>query len=109
MASTIERPRSPSSLPFAIDEELIELGRRIAAADVRSDRRSLEIEAEGGAGFASDPIVRAAVAEVHAAIEQAGRMTAHTPDGLLVKARILKEEVLHGSTGCAEGVARSLV
>jgi tetratricopeptide (TPR) repeat protein len=94
----------------SIDAELIELGRRIAAADERSDRRWRELEAEGGALAASDdPTVRAAVAEVHACIEAAGRLSAHTPAGLLVKARILHGEVLAGSTGCADDVAESLV
>ena len=55
-------------------------------------------------GVADDP-----VAEVHACIKAAGRLPASTPAGLLVKARIVRDEVTMGSTLCADGVAESLV
>src|SRR4051794_16919447 len=121
MASTIERPRSPSSRPSRrtllagaalvapatllpaiaaavenvtsapalpeTDAALVELGRRMAAADDRSSRRSRRLEAVGRSLDPSyDPVVRAAVAEIHACIGEAGRLPASTPAGLLVKA-----------------------
>ena len=46
---------------------------------------------------------------MHACIEEAGRLPASTPAGLLVKARIVRDEVTMGSTMCADGVAESLV
>src|SRR5689334_3155623 len=104
--ATVERlaggapaPAAPpaTAAPPGSDAALLALGCRIAAADARPD---------------DDPdegIVRAAVAEVHACIEEAGRLPARTPAGLLVKARIVRDEVTMGSTLCADGVAESLV
>ncbi len=91
------------------DAALIALARRIAAADARSDRRWCELEDEGVIGSPYDPVIRAAVDEAHACIEAAGRLPARTPAGLLVKARIVRDEVTMGSTMCADGVAESLV
>src|SRR4051794_594888 len=136
MASTTERPRSsdfrpsrramlagaalvaPASLLPAIaaaaeqepDAALLALARRMAAAVERSSRRCRRLEAVGrDLDVPHDPVVRAAVDEVHACIEEAGRLPARTPAGLLVKARIMRDEVLTGSTMRADGVAESLV
>src|SRR5690242_19496750 len=90
------------------DAALLDLGRRIAAADARSSRRCRRLEAVGrDLDVPRDRVVRAAVAEVHACIEEAGRLPARTPAGLLVKARIVRDEVSMGSTLCADGVAES--
>jgi hypothetical protein len=91
------------------DAELLALARRIAAANARSDRRWRELEDEGVIGSPDEPVIRAAVAEIHACIEEIGRLPARSPAGLLVKARIMRDEVLNGSTMCADGVAESLV
>ena len=98
-----------AAAPAGSDAALLALGCRIAAADARSDRRWQELEAAGGSGSPHDPVIKAAVAEIHAAIEEAGRLPAHTPAGLAVKARIVRDEVTMGSTMCADGVAESLV
>jgi hypothetical protein len=104
--ATVERlageapvPVAPAvvSAPPGSDAALLALGCRITAADARPD---------------DDPderIVRAAAAEAHACIEEAGRLPARTPAGLLVKARILRDEVTVGSTLCADGEAENLV
>src|SRR4051794_6009745 len=79
-------------------------------ADARSDRRCRRLEAvRRSLDTSYDPVVRGAVAEVHACIEEAGRLPASTLAGLLVKARIVHDEVTMGSTLCADGVAESLV
>ena len=49
------------------------------------------------------------VAEVHACIGEVGRLPALTPAGLLVKARIVRDEVTVGLTMRADEVARTLV
>ena len=95
------------ALPEA-DAALVELGRRIAAADAPHP----SLPPARGRGALARHLgvrVRAAVAEVHACIEEAGRLPASTPAGLLVKARIVRDEVTMGSTMCADGVAESLV
>jgi hypothetical protein len=110
-AASVDNPQTAPApaLPEA-DAALVELGRRMAAADARSDRRCRRLEAVGRSLDTShDPVVRAAVAEVHACIGEAGRLPASTPAGLLVKARILRDEVTMGSTMCADGLAESLV
>src|SRR4051812_26054872 len=94
---------STPALPEA-DAALVELARRIAEADDRSHRRWCELEDEGVIGSSDEPVIRTAVAEIHACIEEAGRLPASTPAGLLVKARIVRDEVLVGSTLCADEV-----
>ena len=108
-AAAVETVTSAPALPEA-DAALVALGRRMAEADARSDRRCRRLEAVGRSLDTShDPVVRAAVAEVHACIGEAGRLPASTPAGLLVKARIVRDEVTMGSTLCADGLAESLV
>jgi hypothetical protein len=104
MRDTIRRPAATEP-----DAALLALGRRIVAADAKADRRWRELEDEGVIGSPDEPVIRAAVAEIHACIEEIGRLPARTPAGLLVKARIMRDEVLNGSTMCADGVAESLV
>src|SRR4051812_48391537 len=78
--------QDPTPALSEADAALVELGRRMAAADACSDRRSRRLEAVGRSlDVADDPVVRAAVAEVHACIEEAGRLPASTPAGLLTK------------------------
>src|SRR5689334_1055380 len=109
IAAAAEDGASAPALPEA-DAALVDLGRRMTAADARSSRRCRRLEAVGrDLDVPRDPVARAAVAEVHACIEEAGRLPAGTPAGLLVKARILRDEVTEGSTMCADGVAESLV
>jgi hypothetical protein len=106
IAAAVENVTPAPALPEA-DAALVALGRRMAAADARSCRRSRRLEAVGRSLDTSyDPVIRAAVAEIHACIGEAGRLPASTPAGLLVKARIVRNEVTMGSTMCADGVAR---
>src|SRR4051812_41840086 len=92
-AASVDNPQTAPdphpALPEA-DAALVALGRRMAAADARSSRRCRRLEAVGRSlDVPHDPVVRAAVAEIHACIGEAGRLPACTPAGLLVKARIL--------------------
>src|SRR4051812_25919240 len=81
-----------AAVPPESDAALLALGCRLAAADTRSDRRWQELEAEGGSGSPRDPVIRAAVDEIHACIGKVGRLPAHTPAGLAAKARIVSDE-----------------
>jgi hypothetical protein len=111
LAGGVPVPVAPAvaAAPPGSDAALLALGCRLAAADDRSHRRWCALEDEGEIGSRDEPVIRAAVAEIHACIGEVGRLPARTPAGLLVKARIVRDEVTMGSTMCADEVARTLV